>query len=68
MGISCFPTELVKGAVGGRSRLSWGVIGWGMGGTACQEWGRHACVRGYLIYLSNNFSFYILFLIDQQED
>ena len=39
-----------------------------MGGTACQEWGRHACVRGYLIYLSNNFIFYISFLIDQQED
>ena len=58
MGISCFPTELVKGAVGGRSRLSWGgrrLGDEGMGGTACQEWGRHACVRGYLICLSNNY-------------
>ena len=31
MGISCFPTELVKGAVGGRSRLSWGGGGHRMG-------------------------------------
>ena len=32
MGISCFPTELVKGAMGGWSRLSWGGGGGGRGG------------------------------------